>query len=219
MPTRKHHLGAKYSHDEYQEVLFLYKHFKVEEKPVSDALRKLHHAMFLSLTEQKKQSESSKQQHEELRLLEGWDCTYRSLIWPHNKYTKKKEPKIICSHPMTREILRTNELYIATCKKCHDTGGSANLPSLPEPKQQVSKPTPKAQQVQRLCNDCKIDISNQPSNHTLCRNCWFKQLKGAKAPDDDGHGEGLPGSSMQIGKQQAARLRKLDERMKQSKEE
>lgn len=196
----------------------LYKYFKIPNENESKRFRKL-----LACVSERILHGSQDEKHlgheEEVRLLEGWDCTFRSLIWPHNKYTKKKEPKIICSHPMTREILRTNELYIATCKKCHETGGSANLPSLPEPKKQVAKPTPKAQQVQRLCNDCKIDISNQPSNHTLCRNCWFKQLKGAKAPDDDGHGEGLPGSSMQIGKQQAARLRKLDERMKQSKEE
>ena len=157
---------------------------------------------------------------EELRLLEGWDCTFRTLIWPYNRYSKQKEPRIFCFNPTTREILKTNQLYIAVCKKCHESGGSIKPLFLPEPKQEVSKPTPKPKQVQRLCEDCKIPISKQPEHHKLCKKCWLKKFIGAKAPGDDGYGDGIPGSSVWLKKrEQAARLQKLDERMKATKEE
>ena len=221
MTASKITLSAQYSKEEHQELLFLYKYFNIESLPTSSALRKLHHAMYSLLTQQQEPSGSSRRE-EQVGLLEGWDCPCRFPIWRYHKPSKEWHRKVLCSNPTTQQILRTTELDAEVCKRCYDTGGSANLPALPEPKKQVLTPTPKAQQVQRLCEICKIDISKQPSNHTLCRNCWFKQLKGAKAPGDVGHGEGLPGSSMQIGKQQAARLRDLDERMKQkqqSKEE
>lgn len=208
--------------NDVENLSFLYKHFQIPNESETKRLTNVL-ACVVEGIRHGSQDEKHLGHEDEVRLLEGWDCNFRSLIWPFNRTSKKKEPKIICSHPLTREILRTNELYIATCRKCYDTGGSANLPALPEPKKQVSKPTPKPQQVQRLCEDCKIDISKQPSNHTLCRKCWFKQLKGAKAPGDAGHGEGLPGSSMRISQHQAARLRKLDARLKaaehQTKEE
>ena len=223
MSRSKRHLGAKYSYEEYQEVLFLYKYFNIEPEPTSDALRKLHHEMHSLLTEQQDPSRSSRQE-EQVGLLEGWDCPCRFPIWRYHKPSKEWHRKVLCSNPTTQQILRTPELDAEVCKRCYDTGGSANLPALPESKKQVSKPTPKSRPItkEQECIDCGTPI---PVNDKKprCYKCWYGFIKGAKAPGDVGYGEGLPGSSMRIGKQQAARLRKLDARLKaaehQTKEE
>jgi len=224
MTESKITLSAQYSKEEHQEVLFLYKHFNIKPEPTSSALRKLHHGMYFLLTEQQTPSGFSRQE-EQVRLLEEWDCPCRFPIWRFHKPTKKWHRKVLCSNPSTLEILRTNELDAEVCRRCYDTGGGANLPALPEPKKEVSKPTPKTKDItqsKRECIDCGKDISKSPNHHTRCWACYYGFIKGAKAPGE--YDKNPPaGTPAGIRKREAARLRRLDARLKaaehQTKEE
>jgi len=190
-----------------EKLSFLYKHFQIPNESETKRFRKLL-VYVVERIRHASQDVKSSRQEEQVGLLEGWDCIFRFPIWRYHKPSKEWHRKVLCFNPKTREIVGTNEVDAEVCKRCNDLTGAARPPALLEPKKEVSKPTPKPEQVQRLCEDCKIDISKQPSNHKLCKKCWLKKFIGAKAPDDEDHGEGLPGSPMQIRKREAAKLHK-----------
>ena len=206
-----------------EKLSFLYKHFQIPNEKESKRFRKLL-AYVVEGIRHGSQDVKSSRAKEEVRLLEGWDCPCRFPFSYYHKQSKQWLQKIRCSNPRVQEFLGTKILEPEVCKQCYDTGGSANLPALPEPKKQVSKPTPKPEQVKRFCIDCKIvDISKHPSHHTRCHSCYYIKQRGIKTPDDPDYGKPLKGSPKWLRKREAARLRKLDARLKaaehQTKEE
>lgn len=159
----KYKLGAEYSEEQYQEILFLYKHFGIEPTPISTALRKLYHSMYLEILEQSEPSTTSTNKNEELEELEGWECPYRILDHPYDKISKKREPKIACSNPMMNPTLKdilNNYMSIEFCKQCHEQGMNKKLLPFPDskkPKKPTSKPQSKVVQKENSRN-CKNPI-------------------------------------------------------------
>ena len=211
---------VRLNESDVENLSILYKHHKIPNRNQSDLFRKLLACEVERILHGSQDVKSSRQE-EQVGLLEGWDCPCRFTFSRYHRSTKEWHRKVLCSNPTTKRILGTNELDPEVCKRCHDTGGSANLSSLPEPKKQVLEPTPKPMQVKRECIVCHDDISKRPDNHQWCRKCYFEMMNpqaGVRQPSN-----GLPGSPMWIGKQQAAKLRRLDARLKaaehQTKEE
>jgi len=200
-------LGVRLNRSRQEKLIFLYKLYHIESKTETNRFRKLLDAIY---SEKQNSSESptlSTTQHPDLELLEGWDCVYRVLIYPHNRISKKKEPKIFCLNPTTREILRTNELYIPICRKCHDTNGSIRyeLPEPKKPKKITSKTQPKPVPKQRRCVDCGADISYLSEEwKTRCPSCYWK----SKSSVWQGEGKPLRGSPADLRKREADRFRR-----------
>ncbi len=208
-------IGVRLNKDHQEKLSFLYNLYQIESETDTERFRKLLDAIYSEKRNLSDTPTLSTTQHQELELLDGWDCVYRVLIYPHNKFSKKKEPKIFCLNPTTREILKTNELYIAICKKCHDTNGSINAPELPAPKKQDSLATEKeeflkkARLKNRKCVDCGEDISTFDEWKTRCMSCWRKKQN----PASQSETKPLRGSPMDLRKREADAIRRANERM------
>ena len=173
----------------HEKLVFLYNLYQIKSETDADRFRELLDSIYSEKLNPSDTPTLSTTQHQELELLDGWDCVYRVLIHPHNKFSKKKEPKIFCLNPTTREILKTNELYVEVCKKCHDTNGSINTPELPAPKKEDSIQQEKEEYLKRArskarkCLTCGEDISKLDAWKTLCLSCWRKNQNSASTID------------------------------------
>jgi len=195
-----------------EKLTFLYKLYQCDSEKDSDRFRELLDAVYSEKLNPSDTPTLSTNQHPDLELLDGWDCVYRVLIYPYNKISKKKEPMIFCLNPTTRGILKTNELYIPICKKCHDTKGSIKPPELPEPKKPLEKEKAaflERSRKQRKCADCGCDISNLDDWKTLCYSCWKKKQN----PAGQSETKPLGGSPADLRKREADAIRRVHERI------
>jgi hypothetical protein len=214
MTSSRHKLSVELSEEDYQEVVFLYKHFGIETTPISTALRKFFHSTYSLLTEEQKQSDSSRTEESQLELLDDWDCAYRALVPVWNKFKQRDEMKIHCSATDTRRILGTNIIHISICKKCHDRGASTNFIAIPAPKK-VEKPqsASKPQSVQkqnlgnRKCLDCGCNISMLEDWKTRCASCYRKKQN----PAWQGDAKPLAGSPLDLRMKEAEAIRRAHE--------
>lgn len=210
-------LSVRLDKSRLEKLAFLYKLYRIKNETDTDCFREMLDKLYSEKTENQEQSESSRHE-DQVQILEGWDCTFRFPVDRYHKQTREWLRKVLCFNPKTREIVKTNELDAEVCKRCYDTGGSANMPVLSEPKKtQKPRPTSKPQTVkkERKCVDCGCDISNLEDWKTLCLLCWKRKQN----PAWQGEGKPLAGSPMALRMKEAEAIRRANERMNEKPKE